>query len=245
MDEEPRPRRDPEDEAAEPYRLRDDDEPEPPRRRPRPARDRDDDDEPDERPRRRRGGRRNDGPIRKRSLSVPLMDLRVKLVLWGLFGLLVLIGLGAFCVWYWHRLSQTAPFKPYMTQYLSPPIGSAPGRPTMGKIIVVDTAKRDVDWDIFFSLPDELRPVRPEEVGTIVWTNWGKDQVDSYENGAPAYVQWCKVTVIDRRTRTTIAESGQFRGTDAPMSIDSNSGSGSGSKPTEQVLEFLKRLPHG
>lgn len=223
---------------------------EPRKRRPRRDEDRDDD-EPDDRPRRRSVRRRDDlddairRQPRQRSLSVGQMDLRVKLVLAAVVVLLVLIGLGIFGLWYWYRTSQAAPFQPFVAQYLAAPAGAAQGRPAQGKMVVVDTAKRDVDWDIFFALPDEVRAARPQEVGTIVWTNWGKDQTGAYDDGTPAYVLWCKVTVIDRKTRTIIAESGQFRGSAPPQSIDSNSSSGSGSKPTEAVLEFLKNLPRG
>ena len=109
-------------------------------------------------------------------------------------------------------------------------------------MIVVDTAAKDIDG-VWYDLPDNLRAAKPEEVGTVVWVTWGKDQVDTYENGAPAYVQTCKVTVIDKQTQTVLWDSQQFRGDEPPMEIDFSASEGSGSKPTEQVVDYLKGLP--
>ena len=219
---------------AKPYRLRDDDEA-PPRRRPRPVRSRDDDFEEDIRPRRRR-----------QSWSVPSMDNGVRVFLWGLLIVAILIGFGVFGAWFLYRTTQTSPFQASMSAYLAAPTGSSTNVPhvVMGKMIVVDTAKKDVDWDVYFSLPDNLRAAKPQEVGTIVWTSWGKNQIDTYDNGAPAYVQTCQITVIDRKSQTIMWQQ-QYQGTEPPQTIDSRNSEGSGSKPTEQVQQFLQGLPRG
>ena len=230
------------DDPDTPYRLRDDEEEPPPvapRARPT-RRPHDADDTPGLRPLRRR---------RPRSMSVPAMDNWVRLAVIGGLLLLGLIGLGCFGVWYLFRSAQTAPFQAAMPAYLSQPVGVAPPgalRVVVGKMIVVDTAKKDVDWDVFFSLPDDRRASRPQEVGTIVWTNWDKvlDQQYEYEGHVPAYRQTCHVTVIDRKSRTILLEQ-QFVGSDPPQSISTSASEGVGSRPTQQVQDYLKGLPKG
>ena len=60
--------------------------------------------------------------------------------------------------------------------------------------------------------------------------------------GARACTQTCHVTAIDLRSRLVLWE--QHCEDTAPQSMDSSSSSeGVGSKPTDQVLDFLQGLP--
>jgi hypothetical protein len=231
----PRPPPD-DDDLKQPYRLQDD-EAARVAPRPRPVR-RSDDDEEDLRPRR---------PRRVRSRPAPSVspDTWVKLAVGGVVVLVVLIGLCAFGGWFLYRNMQTAPFRGAMSAYLAAPAGAVPNGTAhaSGKMVVVDTTKKDVDWDIFFALPDNVRASSPQEVGTIVQLTWAKiHSPPDYDNGAPAYVQNCHVLVIDAKTKQQLFE--QFlQGTEPPSSIDSTQSEGCGSKPTDQVLNFLKGLP--
>ena len=247
MDDEPRKRprppreADDENDVETPYRLKDDEGEAPkvvPRARPGRRRD-DEDDEDDLRLRRPR-------KPRPRLASIPSMDTWVRLGIAGVVVLLVLIGLGCIGIWYVYRSAQTVPFQASMSGYLAAPNRAAPAggaHAVAGKMVVVDTAKRDLDWDVFFGLPDDRRATKPQEVGTIVQLTWAKNQVQpGYENGAPAFVQTCRVVVIDRKSGTQLYDQ-TFQGGQPPDSIDSTSSQGVGSKPTDKVLDFLKGLP--
>jgi hypothetical protein len=108
-------------------------------------------------------------------------------------------------------------------------------------MVVVDRASKDVDW-LLFDLPSDLRASGPQDVATVVLLDWGKKQVDSYENGAPAYQQEVTVTVVDLATKAVIGQQ-HFVGGEPPQSIESSSSSGTGSKPTQEVVDYLKSLP--
>ena len=156
-----------------------------------------------------------------------------------------LTGLGA----YWGvlgviRSNSLAPFKPHLAEYLAP-AGPVAAGPLRGKMIVVDKATGEVDWDVFFALPNQLRAARPEEVGTVVWLEYGREQDKHYSYGQqhlPAFRQTCTVRVIDQADRHVIANAVE-RGGDPPGEIDENAKEGVGPKPTKEVVNYLKTLP--
>jgi hypothetical protein len=229
--------RDGEDDAPPPSKrtrpVRDEDEDRPLRKkRPRPIRADDDEDEgEDDRPRKKR----------PRSASVASMDLRVKLILWGVGIVIVLLVVVFFVTRYLAQVNQTAPFKPFMSAYLAPPKAAAPGAipPRVGKMVVIDSGTQEVDW-LWFDLPDQMRAANPSQVVTVVLIQWTKTHFGDYDNGAKAYQHSCDVTVIDQATRTVIGTK-HFVGSEPPETIQSSQ-SGEGSKPTAEVLTFLKKL---
>lgn len=154
-----------------------------------------------------------------------------------------LMGFGA----YWGVVSlmhsrAAAPFKPHLAEYLAPTNGPPVQGPVKGKMIVLDRKKGDVDWDVFFALPEGLRADKPEDVGAVVLIDWSKEKIDQYKNGAPAYRHSGTVTVIDHAKRAVIAVT-QVQGTEPPMEIDSNASEGNGSKPSKEIVDYLKGLP--
>jgi hypothetical protein len=232
----PRPRRDDEDDAPRgrpAYRMRDDDAP---AARPLSRQDRYRDDDEDDVRRR----------IRRRPPVVANTGNRVRIIVWSVIGGIVacvLIGVG---IWFLMRSSQTAPFKPAMATYLALPTSPAPMRgqpPTkpVGKMVLVDQASKEVDWTLF-DLPDDLRATKPEEVVTVVLLNWRKGKVGDYEGGGAAYQQNVTVTVIDLATKTVLCYN-EIYGGPPPQNIDSRSSEGTGSKPTKELVEYLKGLP--
>ena len=169
---------------------------------------------------------------------------RIRLVILGVV-VVALMGFGA----YWGVVTllhsrAVAPFKPHMAEYLAPTNGPLGQGPAKGKMIVLDRKTGDVDWDVFFALPDGLRADRPEDVGTVVLIDWSKEQIDQYKNGAPAYRQSAKATVIDHARRAVIGTT-QVQGTEPPIEIDSNASEGNGSKPSKEIVEYLKSLTRG
>ncbi len=82
-----------------------------------------------------------------------------------------------------------------MAEYLAPPVGPASAGPVRGKMVVVDKKTQDIDWDVFFGLPDALRAGRPEEVGTVVWLEYGRAPgIGTYgKERLPSFFQTCQV----------------------------------------------------
>ena len=110
-----------------------------------------------------------------------------------------------------------------------------------GRVIPVDMRTRNID-EIYFRLPEEIRSVSPDDVGTILWLQCGKQDVGRYEGGAPARVQTCEVTLIDKATFSVVAQR-DFRGSEPPEKISSKSSEGVGAAPTAEILSYLKGLP--
>lgn len=142
------------------------------------------------------------------------------------------------------RTNALTPFRPHLAEYLAP-AGPVEAGPARGKMIVLNKATGDVDWDVYFALPDGLRAGRPEEVGTVVWLEYGREQDPRFSYGdkhLPAFRQTCTVRVIDQGDRHVIANAVE-RGGDPPSEIDENAQEGVGPKPTAEVVNYLKALP--
>jgi hypothetical protein len=149
------------------------------------------------------------------------------------------------------------PFKNHIREYsivsgLKNPARTSPHRTKAylkGKIIPVNRMESRID-DIYFSLPEGLRATKPEDVGTIVWLDWEKDTVGHYcpeglggcfSSDDPAIVNTCDVTIIDKSIPAIVVER-NFRGSDPPEKKEKG-GSGSGSMPTKEIIDYLKNLP--
>ena len=182
--------------------------------------------------------------------------------------ILAVVGLGAAIYWgvvAFKHSQYAGPFQAQMAAYLAPPqdpetskpkdpkpSGSEESEPAgqeeskpagvvKGKMIVLDAKTKDFDWEVTDALPAELKAVKPEEVGTVVLTEWHKNKIDEYNNGAAAYQYSVDVTVVDHARRTVIAKTTKT-GSEPPYET-SNSSEDSGSKPTNDVVEYLKGLP--
>lgn len=142
------------------------------------------------------------------------------------------------------QASVVAPFKSHLSEYASMS-GLKPISPTVspyikGKVIVIDIDEKDID-DCFFDLPSDLRAASPEEVGTVIWLDWGEVLIGRYTDGAGGYQITCKVTVIDK-AKTAIVGEATFKGSEPP-SVKSGSGDRTGDKPTDDVSDYIKTLP--
>lgn len=135
----------------------------------------------------------------------------------------------------------------------------------IGKALIIDKTKNEIldpEKPYFFNLPKELQPARPEEVGTIVWLEWGKVAVAKYkyEDASrestlydyDANIQTCKVTIIDKNIPAIIGQS-NFRGMDPPKSLRVGVNETAyikngqlrwyGDRPEEEIVNYLKKLP--
>jgi hypothetical protein len=172
------------------------------------------------------------------------------LIFWGV---VILIGIGVasfFGIRYMIRSNTVAPFNKQINNYLSggvPPAGGNPNDPNQrqkvkGKILPVDVEKKEVDW-VYFDLPDEVRPAKPEDIGAVALLRWGKNLVGNYNNNPsnPAYQQTVQVTVVDQNTKTILGQT-SFAGSMPPQKKKSSE-SGTGSRPDAEIINYLKGFP--
>ena len=118
---------------------------------------------------------------------------------------------------------------------------SESGRPnTKEKDITVDRKVQEVDY-VYFYLPEDMRAGSTDEEGTVVLLDWHKTQVGKYDGGSPGYVQTCRVALIDKAANAVVGES-TFRGGDSPKSKKERE-SGTGPKPTDEVVRYFTSLP--
>src|SRR5262249_1488194 len=129
----------------------------------------------------------------------PLVTTGTKIFLLAL--LVIGLGVGGFFgIRYLARQGELGPFNDQIADYTAPATRGAPNKSAYlkGKVVPVNLKSKDVDW-LYYDLPDDLRPASPAEVGTVVWLDWGEVKVGQYgTGGGGAFVQTCKVTVIDK-----------------------------------------------
>jgi hypothetical protein len=105
-------------------------------------------------------------------------------------------------------------------------------------VIPIDLKSRRVD-PLYFEMPANLRSSTPDDVQTLVWLDWNEEIVGKYNNGVPARVHVCDVTVLDKTSLRVIAQR-TFRGEPPPKEISTSSTSqGIGGRPNRQIVQYL------
>lgn len=157
---------------------------------------------------------------------------------------------GALPSLYWIGMPLTAlkPFQAHISEYLTTASVKKPNQedaagsaPLKGKLIPVDMKSKDID-PVFFDLSNDLRPKKPEEIGTIAALWWEEQQIGTYGGRGGAYQEHCTIMVLDKSTGTLLA-SRSFVGS-MPPSKSQNGASQTGDKPYKEIREFLNGLPH-
>jgi hypothetical protein len=113
-----------------------------------------------------------------------------------------------------------------------------------GLLLPVEDGFTEVSYRIYKSLPDRLRPTRPEQVGTIALLQWQKKAVGQYGHGQgvpKAWRQSCIVTLIDVSEKRIIAVE-EIRGPEPPPKMKAGR-EGSGRRPVSEVIDYLLSLP--
>lgn len=136
-----------------------------------------------------------------------------------------------------------APFDNHMHDYLSASVARTRGGHAYvsGKVLPVDKTEKIVDRSVYFALPGGLKARLAQDVGTVVWLDWGTTQVGTYTGGGNAYVRTCEATVIDE-SRNAIVGTADFTGTDPP-SGKTSSGDAYGDAPVQKVVNYIVALP--
>lgn len=157
-------------------------------------------------------------------------------------GVLAVLGTG-FLVTQLVRGSQADPFKNNLADYISSSAFKEQFTATpyiKGKLVVVNQSEVKVD-DPYFDLPEDIKALKPEEVGTIVWVSYEPVVVGRYTGGSAGYRYTGKVTVIDKTAGAIVGRT-SFKGGEPP-STKRGSGDAYGSKPTEEIKNYLLSLP--
>jgi hypothetical protein len=160
-----------------------------------------------------------------------------------ILGVIVAIALcvGAFFGIQWMmREGELSKFKDLAQSYAQTPGEPDGGEPrVVGKVLPINLDGRKPDH-LYFDMPEGMRAAKPEEVGTVVLLNWGKEQVGTYTGGGAAYQQTCQVTVVNHKTKKVIV-SQMFLGGEPPQTTKSSTATGS--SPGPDIVRFLGQLP--
>src|SRR5579871_2657756 len=165
------------------------------------------------------------------------LSLRDWLILTGVLG--GLIGCAAYIAMRYKSMvtAEKARFQPAMAELLLAPVAGAPdgARPRIGKVVLVNIAKREID-ELHFMLPESIRAQSPEEATALGQLQYTRQVIGRYGKSDARAVQLsCILTVIDRKTRTVIA-SRPFQWGNPTTSISSVGAHGDviGSAPRSQ-----------
>ena len=146
----------------------------------------------------------------------------------------------------WPLLS-LGPYKAHMAEYVAMASTGTPDQyppannmPVKGKLMPVDMKRKDID-PVFFDLSTELRPKNPEEIGAVAAMWWSERLIGHYGGRGGAYRSECTVMVWDRSSHELLAEK-SFTGGEPP-STSRNGASQTGSKPYEEIKNYLNNLP--
>jgi hypothetical protein len=146
------------------------------------------------------------------------------------------------------RLKQEAAVNAYAAPFLARIAEFTPAAPEReiqppyrhGKVMPIVLPGKGID-NILLSFPDVLRPANPDEVGTIVWLQWGKETIGFYTDHTEAFVITCHVTVIDK-SKNIIIEERDFVGSDPPQQRKPGEPN-HGSNPAGDITRWLMGMP--
>ena len=110
------------------------------------------------------------------------------------------------------------------------------------KVMVIDMTKgadkSRLDKDVHYDLAESLRATNPDEVGTVCFIKWDKFEIGTYSDGTSGYAATCELELVNPENGAIIAQQ-RFLGGDPPE-MKNSSGSKTGPKPTDQVIDFLE-----
>ena len=111
-----------------------------------------------------------------------------------------------------------------------------------GRLLVVDADGKKLH-PFHFRLPKEIRPTRPDDIGTVAIQRCAREVVGTYERAGKQYsgYRWsCRLQLLDLGARTTYV-SQAFPGSEPPRKA--RGGDKIGGMPTAKVWAFLMGLP--
>jgi hypothetical protein len=148
-------------------------------------------------------------------------------------------------------------FAPHMDEYLKRDgltDATGEGAPDVkGKLLPLDVRERAVASGIYTYLRHDVRATTPEEVGTIVWLEWGEESGARYAvEGRPdqtftSSIQTCVVTVVDRAARKIVGREKLTSDQDERVQVSKAQAETRGEllseRPVAKVMAYLETLP--
>ena len=132
-------------------------------------------------------------------------------------------------------------FSTHMSEYTSVTTQQPGEWYLRGKILPIDTSDNTVDVRIYYELPDDMRPITPEEVTMALWMDCTERTVGTYTHGGGAIQWYCDVTLVDMTVPAIIGES-SFTGSEPP-GTNPGSSDQTGSFPSKEIINYLGSLP--
>jgi hypothetical protein len=128
-----------------------------------------------------------------------------------------------------------------MDEYLSPTVAATGATPSLGKAVMVNADKRELDY-LQESLPPEIRAATPAEVQTVVQLRYTDQEVGKYTGGGKAIKVTVAVTAVDKASNVVLGTK-SFTSADPPLIV---TGSGNddvrGTLPIADIKAYLLGL---
>ncbi len=159
------------------------------------------------------------------------------------FSIIMIIIIFSTITYFWIRQNKRSEwskqFLPYVERYatLSDLKKNQGNTYIKGKIIIIDKGNKYID-SLIFQVNKKLFPESPEEVGTVIWLDWGRKKYGFYRDGAKGYMITCKMTVIDLN-KNLLVDKRSFFGS-APPSSKKGREDVSGSVPKNKILKCIE-----
>ncbi len=107
-----------------------------------------------------------------------------------------------------------------------------------GKVLPLNATNREID-NLYYYLPDDLRPANLEEVKTILWLDCSSDKVWIYDDDSFGYREKCNAYLVDRNS-SKIIEVQNFLGEMPPLSKKHGSGDALGKVMLDSYVSFIR-----
>lgn len=178
------------------------------------------------------------------------MKLKYRIIA-AVVGLVVLLGVGVTKSFlsFVEQENQRAGFDSHIVEDLKTDIAThTPDSPYLrGKLVTIDVDRAEVDYWTYPKLPEDIRAMTPDQVGTVGLIKWDFEKVGYYENvetgrqTGDAFQSNARLTLIDWVEKTRIAEM-TFEGA-APVGGLTRDGDFKSMQPMFQIVDYLTSLP--
>jgi hypothetical protein len=107
-----------------------------------------------------------------------------------------------------------------------------------GKVLPISRQTNELDA-LYYDLPDDLRPVNPDEVKTLMWLDCKAEPVGRFNDGSMGFQEKCHAYLVDRQSSKFIGVQ-DFLGVPPALSRKEGTGDETGKVPHERYISYLK-----